>query len=113
MHGALGAGYGKNRGRSRGRNGLGRHASLRVAVGCGLIVALSPPATAHARPRLGGHPKPSSQAQINAAENLVRQHQAALGTEQGKLSGASSALTKLQAQAEAPGGLIGAVRPAG
>jgi hypothetical protein len=48
----------------------------------------------------GGHPKPPSQAEINAAENQVRQHQAALGTEQGKLSGASAALTKLQTQAE-------------
>jgi cell wall-associated NlpC family hydrolase len=71
-----------------------------VVVGCGLIVALSPPATAQARLRLEGHPKPPSQAQINAAENQVRQHQAALGTEQGKLSGASAALTKLQTQAE-------------
>ena len=71
-----------------------------MVVGCGLIVALSTPATAQARPRLDGHPKPPSQAQINAAENQVRQHQAALGTEQGKLSGASAALTKLQTQAE-------------
>ncbi|HEX9527765.1 MAG TPA: NlpC/P60 family protein, partial [Streptosporangiaceae bacterium] len=38
--------------------------------------------------------------QINAAENQVRQHQAALGTEQGKLSAASAELTKLQTQAE-------------
>ncbi len=71
-----------------------------MVVGCGLIVALSPPATAQARPRLDGHPKPPSQAQINAAENQVRQHQAALGTEEGKLSGASAALTRLQTQAE-------------
>jgi hypothetical protein len=46
-----------------------------VVVGCGLLVALSPPA-AQVRPRLEGHPKPPSQAQINAAENQVRQHQA-------------------------------------
>jgi cell wall-associated NlpC family hydrolase len=38
-----------------------------VVVGCGLLVALGPPA-AQARPRLEGHPKPPSQAQIDAAE---------------------------------------------
>lgn len=81
------------------RNRLGGHASLRVVVGCGLLVALSPPA-AQARPRLDGHPKPPSQAQINAAEKQVRQHQAALGAEQGRLSAASAELTKLQTQAE-------------
>jgi len=70
-----------------------------VVVGCGLLVALSPPA-AQARPRLDGHPKPPSQAQINAAEKQVRQHQAALGAEQGRLSAASAELTKLQTQAE-------------
>jgi cell wall-associated NlpC family hydrolase len=70
-----------------------------VVVGCGLLVALSPPA-AQARPRLDGHPKPPSQAQINAAENQVRQHEAALGAEQGRLSAASAELTKLQTQAE-------------
>ena len=70
-----------------------------MVVGCGLLAALSPLA-AQARPRLEGHPKPPSQAQINAAENQVRQHQAALGTEQGKLSAASAELTKLQTQAE-------------
>ena len=70
-----------------------------MVVGCGLLVALSPPA-AQARPRLDGHPKPPSQAQINAAEKQVRQHQAALGAEQGRLSAASAELTKLQTQAE-------------
>ena len=70
-----------------------------MVVGCGLLVALSPPA-AQARPRLDGHPKPPSQAQINAAENQVRQHQAALGAEQGRLSAASAELTRLQTQAE-------------
>jgi cell wall-associated NlpC family hydrolase len=70
-----------------------------VVVGCGLLVALSPPA-AQARPRLEGHPKPPSQAQINAAENQVRQHQAALGAAQGKLSAASAELSRLQTQAE-------------
>jgi chromosome segregation ATPase len=59
-------------------------------------MALIPPA-AQARPRLEGHP---NLAQINAAENQVRQHQATLGTEQGKLSAASAELTKLQTQAE-------------
>jgi len=87
------------RGRGKVRDRLGGRASLRVVVGCGLLMALTPPA-AQARPRLEGHPKPPSRAQINAAENQVRQHQAALGTEQGKLSAASAELTKLQTQAE-------------
>ncbi|HMH36893.1 MAG TPA: NlpC/P60 family protein [Streptosporangiaceae bacterium] len=78
---------------------LGGRASLHVVVVCGLLVALSPPA-AQARPRLEGHPKPPSQAQINAAENRVRQHQAALGAAQGKLSAASVELARLQTQAE-------------
>ena len=78
---------------------LGGRASLRVVVGCGLLAALSPPA-AQARPRLEGHPKPPSQAQINAAENQVRQYQAALGAAQGKLSAASAELSRLQTQAE-------------
>ena len=75
--------------RGRVRDRLGGRASLRVVVGCGLLMALTPPA-AQARPRLEGHPKPPSQAQI----------QAALGTEQGKLSAANAELTKLQTQAE-------------
>jgi cell wall-associated NlpC family hydrolase len=99
-------------------------------------MALTPPA-AQARPRLEGHPKPPSQAQINAAENQVRQHQAALGTEQGKLSATNTsdpstihhvaiyigngmmvnapytgAFVRIDSM-YAPGGLIGAVRPAG
>jgi cell wall-associated NlpC family hydrolase len=91
-------------GTARGSGGtvgyrLGGRASLRVVVVCGLFVALSPPA-AQARPRLEGHPKPPSQAQINAAENQVRQHQAALGAAQGKLSAASAELARLQTQAE-------------
>src|SRR5438477_2290131 len=90
---------GRGRGKVRGRDRLGGRASLRVVVGCGLLMALTPPA-AQARPRLEGHPKPPSQAQINAAENQVRQHQAALGTEQGKLSAANAELNKLQTQAE-------------
>jgi peptidoglycan DL-endopeptidase CwlO len=70
-----------------------------VVVGCGLLVVLSAPA-AQARPRLEGHPKPPSQAQINAAENQVRQHQAALGAAQGKLSAGRAELGRLQTQAE-------------
>jgi hypothetical protein len=89
----------RGRGRGKVRDRLGGRASLRVVVGCGLLMALTPPA-AQARPRLEGHPKPPSQAQINAAENQVRQHQAALGTEQGKLSAANAELSKLQTQAE-------------
>jgi cell wall-associated NlpC family hydrolase len=89
----------RGRGRGEVRDRLGGRASLRVVVGCGLLMALTPPA-AQARPRLEGHPKPPSQAQINAAENQVRQHQAALGTEQGKLSAANAELSKLQTQAE-------------
>jgi cell wall-associated NlpC family hydrolase len=70
-----------------------------VVVGCGLLTALSLP-TAPPRWRLDGNPNPPSTAQINAAENQVRQHQAALGAEQGKLSAASAMLAKLQTQAE-------------
>jgi cell wall-associated NlpC family hydrolase len=82
-----------------------------VALGCGLLVTLSAPAppappallaatavTAHGR--LESNPNPPSTAQINAAENQVRQHQAALGAEQGKLSAADAMLAKLQTQAE-------------
>ena len=50
--------------------------------------------------RLTGNPNPPSTAQINAAENQVRQHQATLGAEQGKLSAASTMLARLQTQAE-------------
>ena len=46
--------------------------------------------------RLTGNPNPPSTAQINAAENQVRQHQAALGAEQGKLSAAGAMLARLQ-----------------
>ena len=46
------------------------------------------------------HPRPPSQAQISAAENRIRQQQAALGREQGKLSAASKELAQLQTQAE-------------
>jgi cell wall-associated NlpC family hydrolase len=62
-------------------------------------VVLSP-AAFPAGVRLDGDPKPPSAAQIRAAENQVRQHETALGAAQGKLSAATTELTKLQNQAE-------------
>ena len=53
-----------------------------------------------AAPAGAGNPKPPSAAQIRAAENRVRQQQAALGQAQGKLSAAATELTRLQNQAE-------------
>jgi cell wall-associated NlpC family hydrolase len=74
---------------------------LRLAIACGLLGVLSLPV---ARPawRLDGNPGPNppSTAQINAAENRVRQQQAALGAQQGRLSAAAAQLASLQAQAE-------------
>ena len=74
-----------------------------MVLGCGLLTALltalSLPAAAP-RVRLDGNPGPPSTAQINAAENQVRQHQAALGAAQGRLSAAGAMLGKLQTQAE-------------
>ena len=78
---------------------LGGRAGLRVVLGCGLLMALTLPA-APSRWHLEGNPSPPSTAQINAAENQVRQHQAALGAAQGKLSAANAMLAKLQTQAE-------------
>jgi len=72
---------------------------VRAILGCGLLVVLSP-AAVPAGVRLEGDPKPPSAAQIKAAENRVRQQQAALGTAQGKLSAATRELTRLQDQAE-------------
>ena len=72
---------------------------MRVALGCGLLVVLTTPA-APSRWRLESNPSPPSTAQINAAENQVRQHQASLGAVQGKLSAANAVLAKLQTQAE-------------
>ena len=65
-------------------------------------MALSLPAVSGSLPRwrLESNPNPPSTAQINAAESQVRQRQAALGAEQGKLSAASAMLAKLQTQAE-------------
>jgi cell wall-associated NlpC family hydrolase len=74
-----------------------------VALGCGLLTVLSlPPYISQGAPpwRLEGNPRPPSAAQINAAENKVRQQQAALGTAQGRLSAASAMLARLQTQAE-------------
>ncbi len=70
-----------------------------MLLGCGLLAAVSlsagPP-----RWQLDGNPSGPSQAQIDAAENQVRQQQAALGAEQGKLSAADTMLGRLQTQAE-------------
>ena len=77
----------------------GKHLGLRVLVGCGLLAAVSLPA-APPRWQLDSSATGPTQAQINAAENQVRQHQAALGAAQGKLSAASTTLAALQTQAE-------------
>ena len=73
-----------------------------MALGSGLLIVLSLPAVSGSPPRwrLESNPNPPSTAQINAAENQVRQHEAALGAEQGKLSAASAMLAKLQTEAE-------------
>jgi peptidoglycan DL-endopeptidase RipA len=81
----------------RGR--LSRRARLRIIVACGVLVALSIP-VALPRWQLASNPRPPTQAQINAAENKVRQQQAALGAQQGKLSSANAQLASLQVQAE-------------
>src|SRR5580658_1405605 len=70
-----------------------------MVIACGLLLAVSVP-VALPRIRLDGNPNPPSQAQINAAENRVRQQQAALGAQQGRLSAASAQLSALQVQAE-------------
>ena len=83
--------------RGQGQRRIGGR--LRVAIACGLLAVLSIPATLP-RWQLDGNPNPPSQAQINAAENKVRQQQAALGAQQGKLSAAAAELAQLQTQAE-------------
>ena len=70
-----------------------------MVIACGLLLAVSVP-VALPRIRLDGNPNPPSQAQINAAENRVRQQQAALGAQQGRLSAANAQLSALQVQAE-------------
>jgi len=82
-----------------GANGHGKRTRLRVAAGCALLVLVSIP-VALPRWRLEGNPKPPSQAQVNAAENRVRQQQAALGAQQGRLSAANAQLSSLEVQAE-------------
>jgi cell wall-associated NlpC family hydrolase len=76
--------------------------SGRVAAACALLALVSIP-VALPRWRLdgNGNRKPPSQAQINAAENQVKQEQAALGAQQGRLSSANAQLTSLEVQAEA------------
>jgi cell wall-associated NlpC family hydrolase len=69
-----------------------------VVLGCALVAAVSLPAAPHWQ--LAGNPASPSAAQIQAAENQVRQHEAALGAEQLKLSAASVMLARLQTQAE-------------
>jgi cell wall-associated NlpC family hydrolase len=70
-----------------------------MIIACGVLVVLSIPATLP-RWQLDGNPAPPSQAQIIAAENKVRQQQAALGAQQGKLSASAAQLAQLQTQAE-------------
>jgi cell wall-associated NlpC family hydrolase len=75
------------------------HRWPRVVIASGLLVLISVP-VALPRWQLDGHPSTPSQAQINAAENRVRQQQAALGTQQGRLSAAAAQLSALEVQAE-------------
>ena len=77
----------------------GGHLGLRLLLGCGLLAAASLSAVP-SRWQLDGDQGGPTQAQINAAENQVRQQQAALGAEQGKLSAADTTLGRLQTQAE-------------
>jgi cell wall-associated NlpC family hydrolase len=77
----------------RGRTGL------RVVIACALLVLLSLPVVP-ARWRLDSNPNPPSQGQINSAQNRVKQQQAALGAQQGRLSAAAATLGQLQTQAE-------------
>ena len=72
---------------------------LRVAALCALLVLVSIP-VALPRWRLDGNPKAPSQARVNAAENRVKQQQAALGAQQGRLSAANAQLASLQVQSE-------------
>ena len=84
---------------TRGHGRRRVHSGLRMIIACGVLVVLSIPATLP-RWQLDGNPTPPSQAQINAAENKVRQQQAALGAQQGKLSASAAQLAQLQTQAE-------------
>ena len=84
---------------SRLLRGLRVRPHLRIIIACGLLAVLSLPG-ALPRWRLDGNPVPPSNAQIIAAENRVRQQEAALGAQQGRLSSANAQLAQLQAQAE-------------
>jgi cell wall-associated NlpC family hydrolase len=84
---------------TRGHGRRRVHGGLRMIIACGVLVVLSIPATLP-RWQLDGNPAPPSQAQINAAENKIRQQQAALGAQQGKLSASAAQLAQLQTQAE-------------
>jgi cell wall-associated NlpC family hydrolase len=79
--------------RYRGRAGLC------LVIGCSLLLVLTL-AGVPSPWRLEGNPNPPSAAQVNAAENQVKQAQAALGTQQGRLSSAAAELAQLQLQAE-------------
>jgi cell wall-associated NlpC family hydrolase len=95
----LGGGGARALTNTRGHGRRRVQVGLRVIIACGVLVVLSIPATLP-RWQLDGNPTPPSQAQINAAENKVRQQQAALGAQQGKLSASAAQLAQLQAQAE-------------
>ena len=88
-----------SRGSPRLRDKLLGRPRLRIVIACGVLVVLSIPV---AVPRFAadGKPSPPTQAQINAAENKVKQQQAALGAQQGQLSSADAELNSLQVQAE-------------
>jgi cell wall-associated NlpC family hydrolase len=70
-----------------------------VVIACGLLAVLSLPVVP-ARWRLDSNPNPPSQGQISSAENRVKQQQAALGAQQGRLSAAAESLAQLETQAE-------------
>jgi cell wall-associated NlpC family hydrolase len=87
---------------SRGlRDKLAGRPGLRIVIACAVLAVLSiPVALPHWQLDGNRNPKPPTQAQINAAENRARQQQAALGSQQGKLSSASAQLSALEVQAE-------------
>ena len=76
-----------------------RRGALRAVIACAALVALSIPTTLPGL-QLDGNPNPPTPAQIKAAENQVKQQQAALGAQQGKLSASAAQLAQLQTQAE-------------
>jgi hypothetical protein len=91
-----------------------------MVVGCGLIVVLSPPATAQARPRLGATPsrpvRPRStrpRTRCNTSDPSTIHH-VAIYIGNGMMVNApfTGAFVRIDSM-YAPGGLIGAVRPAG